>query len=187
MTLLHTPVSALPRLVSVALRPLPLQPLELFLTAVLKRIVRQNPRMFERLGSHAGKRYGLAPCDVPFGFTLDTAPRAPRIRAVRRLTSSLDARISGPLAALLGMADGSYDGDALFFSRTIVVEGDIEAVLALRNAVDDAGIDVLREAASLLGPLGQFGQALFRHRRSVEDGHQNAEHRREQKGRSSWN
>jgi len=163
MTLLHTPVSALPPLVSAALRPLPLQPLELFLAALLKRIVRQHPRMFERLGAHAGKRYGLAPSDVPFAFILDTSAKAPRIRAVRNLNDSLDARISGPLAALLGMVDGSYDGDALFFSRTIVVEGDIEAVLALRNAIDDAGVDVIREAAALLGPLGWIGQAFVRH------------------------
>lgn len=163
MTLLHTPVSALPPLVSAALRPLPLPPLELFLAALLKRIVRQHPRMFERLGPHAGKRYGLAPSDVPFAFILDTSAQAPRIRAVRRLNASLDARISGPLAALLGMVDGSYDGDALFFSRTIVVEGDIEAVLALRNAIDDADVDVIQEAAALLGPLGQIGRAFFLH------------------------
>jgi predicted lipid carrier protein YhbT len=60
------------------------------------------------------------------------------------------------------MADGSYDGDALFFSRTIVVEGDLEAVLALRNAVDDAGVNVLHEGAALLGPLGHFGEAMLR-------------------------
>jgi predicted lipid carrier protein YhbT len=85
---------------------------------------------------------------------------------VRSLPARLDATISGSLRALMGMADGSYDGDALFFSRTIVVEGDIEAVLALRNAVDDAGVDVLRESAAVLGPLGQFGEALLRHLRN---------------------
>ena len=85
---------------------------------------------------------------------------------MRSLPDGLDARISGPLLALVGMADGSYDGDALFFSRIIVVEGDIEAVLALRNAVDDAGVDVLREGAVLLGPIGQFGEALLRQRRA---------------------
>ena len=187
MTPLHTPVSTLPPLVSAVLRPLPLPPLELFLKAVLRRIVRQHPRIFGRLGLHAGKRYGLAPCDVPFAFILDTTPQTPQIRAVRRLTASLDAKISGPLAALLGMADGSYDGDALFFSRTIVVEGDIEAVLALRNAVDDAGVDVLREAAALFGPLGQIGEVLFRHRRLMEERRRTAEHRQEPKGQSPWN
>ncbi|HZH09634.1 MAG TPA: SCP2 sterol-binding domain-containing protein [Microvirga sp.] len=158
--------TALPAFVSAVLRPLPLEPLQLFLSAVMRRIVRRHPSLFERLGSYAGKRYGLLPSDLPFSFVLDTALHAPRIHVVRSLPGRLDARISGPLRALVGMADGSYDGDALFFSRTIVVEGDIEAVLALRNAVDDAGIDVLHEGAAMLGPLGHFGEALLHHRRS---------------------
>jgi len=163
MTILHAPVTPLPPVVSAALRTLPLQPLQLFLSAVMRRIVRRHPRIFERLGPYAGKRYGLAPSDLPFGFILSTAPRAPGITVVRSLPEHLDARITGALRALLGMVDGSYDGDALFFSRAILVEGDIEAVLALRNAVDDAGVDILREGAALLGPLGQFGKALLRH------------------------
>jgi predicted lipid carrier protein YhbT len=65
-----------------------------------------------------------------------------------------DARIAGPLAALIGMVQGGYDGDALFFSRHIVIEGDTEAVLALRNALDDAEIDLAAEMARLLGPAG---------------------------------
>ncbi len=183
---LHTPVLSLPPLVSAALRPLPLLPLELFLSAVMRRIVQQHPRIFDRLGSHAGKRYGLAPSDVPFSFVIDTAPQAPTVKVVRLLPGSLDARISGPLPALIGMADGSYDGDALFFSRTIVVEGDMEAVLALRNAIDDAGIDLLREAAALLGPLGQIGEAVFRNLHRAGDGRQPVNRHEKEEGYSPW-
>ncbi|NIX75916.1 ubiquinone anaerobic biosynthesis accessory factor UbiT [Microvirga terricola] len=183
MTTLHAPVVAFPPFVSAALRPLPLHPLQFFLSAVLRRIVRQHPRMFERLGHYAGKRYGLAPSDLPFGFVLDTAPVGPGIAVVRSLPAGLDATISGPLQALLGMASGAYDGDALFFSRTIVVEGDIEAVLALRNAIDDAGVDILREGTALLGPLGRLGEALLRHQRRGDTGAGN----RKRQGASSWN
>lgn len=187
MTPSRTSATAFPAFVSTALRPLPLGPLQLFLSAVLRRIVRHHPRMFERLGSYAGKCYGLTPCDLPFAFVLDTAPRAPRITVVRSLPDRLDATISGPLRALMGMADGSYDGDALFFSRTIVVEGDIEAVLALRNAVDDAGVDVLREGAAVLGPLGQFGEALLRQRQN-QSAASRADSARSGSGEtSSWN
>jgi predicted lipid carrier protein YhbT len=42
---------------------------------------------------------------------------------------------------LLGMIDGTYDGDALFFSRDLTIEGDTEAVLALRNALENAEFD----------------------------------------------
>lgn len=126
------------------------------------RIVKQHPRIFERLGPYAGKRFGLAPSDLPFAFVLDTKPDAPKVTAIRSLPRSIDAKISGPLLALIGMASGEYDGDALFFSRIIVIEGDVEATLALRNAIDDAGIDIVKEGASLLGPLGQLGEVVLR-------------------------
>jgi predicted lipid carrier protein YhbT len=54
---------------------------------------------------------------------------------------------------LLGLVHGVYDGDALFFSRDLVIEGDTEAVLALRNAIDNEEIDLAKEAAGLFGPL----------------------------------
>lgn len=187
MTPSHTPVATVPPLVSSLLRPLPLPPLQFFLSAVMRRIVRHHPRVFERLGPYAGKRYGLDPSDLPLAFVLDTTPRSPKVIAVRSLPDRLDARISGPLLALIGMADGSYDGDALFFSRTIVVEGDIEAVLALRNAVDDAGVDVLREGAALLGPVGQFGEALLRRRGQATAHDGPARSGREPKEFTSWN
>ena len=63
-----------------------------------------------------------------------------------------DARIAGPLAALLGMVHGAYDGDALFFSRDLVIEGDTAAVLALRNAIDAAELDLAAEIEALAGP-----------------------------------
>ena len=59
-----------------------------------------------------------------------------------------------PLAALLGMVHGAYDGDALFFSRDLVIEGDTAAVLALRNAMDNAELDLAAEAEAISGPLG---------------------------------
>ncbi|NIR58454.1 MAG: sterol-binding protein, partial [Gammaproteobacteria bacterium] len=60
------------------------------------------------------------------------------IRALRRrLVPECDATIAGPMSAFLGMMHGEIDGDALFFSRDISVDGDTSAVLALRNAIDD--------------------------------------------------
>lgn len=172
MTTLRSPVTTLPPLLSLALRPLPLLPLQPVLSTLMSRIVKQHPRIFERLGPYAGKRFGLAPSDLPFAFVLDTKPAAPKVTAVRSLPRSIDAKISGPLLALIGMASGEYDGDALFFSRTIVIEGDVEATLALRNAIDDAGIDIVKEGTALLGPLGQFGEALLR--RPRQSGPRNA-------------
>ena len=86
----------------------------------------------------------------------------PRVYAVRSLPSTIDARIAGPLSALIGMTDGSYDGDALFFSRDIEIDGDMEAVVALRNAIDDSRVDFMSESVAWLGPLAAPIERLLR-------------------------
>jgi predicted lipid carrier protein YhbT len=66
------------------------------------------------------------------------------------------------------MMHGAEDGDALFFSRDLAVEGDTAAVLALRNAMDDAELDLTEELAALSGPLAApLRRALARAERST--------------------
>jgi predicted lipid carrier protein YhbT len=122
----------------------------------------RHPCLFARLGPHAEKRFLIDPTDLPFSFLIRPQPARPRIDVRRRAPASAwDCRIAGPLAALLGMIHGAYDGDALFFSRDIVIEGDTEAALALRNAIDNAEIDLFTEAAVSLGAASHLaGQRL---------------------------
>jgi len=155
-------VPKLPGLFSRGLAPLPLEPLQWSLGRVLRTVAARHPELFERLGSHALKRFGVAPTDLPFAFVIEPRPCTPRIAVVRALPRGLAVRIVGPLFALLGLVDGSYDGDALFFSRDLVIEGDFEAVLALRNALEDAEVDLVAEAAAQFGPLAPVGQRLLR-------------------------
>jgi len=54
---------------------------------------------------------------------------------------------------LIDLLEGRLDGDALFFSRELTVEGDTEAVLLLRNAVDSDEVDLFEDLLSVLGPL----------------------------------
>ena len=145
------PLPVIPPILAVAMRPLPLLPLQLALAGLLRRILRRNPAMFERLGAHARARFGIKPTDLPFAFVVEARPG--RLTVVRDLPGDLDARISASLANLLGMLEGKVDGDALMFSRDLVIEGDVEAVLALRNAIDDAQLDLAAELSTLFGPL----------------------------------
>lgn len=147
----------LPPWLARAIAPLPLAPLQPALALMLARISRAHPDLYDRLGEHADKRFGIAPTDLPFAFVLEPKPRRPLARAVRTLPAGLDASIHGPLTGLIGMAEGRLDGDALFFSRILWVEGDVAAALALRNAVDDARIDF---GAILLGGFGPLGRHL---------------------------
>jgi predicted lipid carrier protein YhbT len=155
-------VAVLPRIpaaVSLALRPLPLAPLSLALTSLVRRLAEGHPSLFRRLGPHGSKRFLVDPTDLPFSLLLDLSEATPRVTA-HRAPPPADCRIAGLLSALLGMVHGTLDGDALFFSRDLVLEGDTAAALALRNAIDDAELDLSREVRSLVGvfsgPLGHL-------------------------------
>ena len=101
-----------------------------------QRLPRSRPRLFQRLGEHASKTVLIDPTDLPIVFRAFARPANGRgSRSSRRgVPVNATARIAGPLAALIGLVHGAYDGDALFFSRDLVIEGDTELVLALRNA-----------------------------------------------------
>lgn len=155
MTEIEPSLRALPAIVSAILRPLPLAPLQPLLGGLLAAVVRRHPQIFDRLGAHSEKRFGVEPTDLPFAFVLEPRRTMSRVTAVRRLSDvGLDATITGTLAALVTLADGDRDGDALFFSRDVTIEGDVEAVVALRNAMDDAGVDLLRDSVARLGAFG---------------------------------
>lgn len=144
------PIPVFPMPFARVIRRLPLAPLSLSLTSYARRIARSHPEMFRRLGEYAHASFALDPTDLP--FVINLAPRGgdPKITVTRNPVAT-DARIAGPLAALLGLVHGAYDGDALFFSRDLVVEGDTSAALALRNAVDDAELDLAAEISNLSG------------------------------------
>src|SRR5690606_28686340 len=153
----------LPALLTSAMRLLPTQPLELALDRLTKSIAQRHPALFDRLGEHSHKAIGIAPTDVPVIFVLMPDREAPRVE-VKRTDSApaCDASIVGPLFALVDMAEGRLDGDALFFSRDIRIEGDVEAVLALRNALDGEGLDLIREATAPLGILAAGPELIGR-------------------------
>jgi predicted lipid carrier protein YhbT len=154
---------ALSPAIAFGLRGLPLAPLEMAANLVARSLARRHPSLFVRLGEHAGRRFLIEPTDLPLVALMvpDTAHALLRL-ARSRAGLRFDARITGRLSALLGLLNGDFDGDALFFSRDIAVEGDISAVLALRNALDDARIDVLAEIAAVFGPFSTPAERLAR-------------------------
>lgn len=148
----QTQIPLCPAALARLLRVAPLGPLSLSLTACSRRIAKRHPGLFRRLGEHSRTRFVLDPTDLPVVLCLDPNDGRPTVRVTRRKCEGA-ARISGPLAALLGLVHGAYDGDALFFSRDLVIEGDTAAALALRNAVDDAELDISQEIAVMSGPF----------------------------------
>lgn len=142
-------------------RLLPTALLEPPLDALARSVAQRHPRLLARLGRHAGRPVAIVPNDMPVVFMLTAHPERPRVAVARNVSPHAVAIVRGPLVTLVALARGHLDGDAVFFSREIVVEGDMEAVLALRNALDDAEFDVFDEAAALLGPLTPIARRLL--------------------------
>ncbi len=146
-------VLRLPGIVAWVVRPLPLLPLQIALERLLSGILERHPDLVDRLSGFERRRIAICPSDVPVIIVLEPRDGTMILRVERTLDGeTVAARICGPLFALIGLVDGDYDGDALFFSRDLIIEGDIEAVLALRNAIDNAGVDLFGEAIATLGP-----------------------------------
>lgn len=144
----------LPRPLALAAKPLPLAPVTMMLTALAQQLLQRHPGLLGRLGGHARCRFLLDLTDLPFLLLLEPGTPTPRVTAhSRRRQPPCDTRIAGLTAAFLGMMHGSLDGDALFFSRDLVIEGNTAAGLALRNAIDDAELDMTVELGVLVKPL----------------------------------
>ena len=77
------------------------------------------------------------------------------------------ATIRGRFMLLLELIDAEQDGDAAFFSRDLEVSGDTEAVVRLRNALDDMDGSLAEETSAMFGPAGRA--VLARLRRAYPD------------------
>ena len=140
----------------------PLSVIQIAVRAMLVRILATHPNLFERLGEHGKAKFCFSPTDVPLRFLVQ--PSAKSVTVVRRHSQHVaDATVEGSLGDLLGLLTGDFDGDTLFFSRAITIMGDMEAVLALRNALDDADINLVDEVIGKHSPLRPFAQALLTH------------------------
>ena len=134
-------------------RPAALQPL---FDAMLKVVRRRHPDILERMADYGDKAVCIDPVDLPFVILLEPNPEDPRLTVRRSIEpGEVAATIHGPLEMLIALAEGKVDCDALFFSRRLVIEGDTEVVVALRNAIDGAGIDLIEDISLELGPLAR--------------------------------
>ncbi|WP_376745844.1 ubiquinone anaerobic biosynthesis accessory factor UbiT [Sinorhizobium psoraleae] len=137
---------------AVPLRLIPIPAIERATRLVFSHVMARHPGLFDRLGDYADKRYGFIPSDLPVGFLVE--PAKARISVHRKPDlPSTDAAVTGGFVLLLGLLEGRLDGDAVFFSRDLTVIGDMEAMLALRNALDDCTIDLPSDIGSLAGPF----------------------------------
>jgi predicted lipid carrier protein YhbT len=119
---------------------------------------KRHPEIFERLADLDDPVFLIDPIDLPFAFLLRPGPKHPSLRAISD-PSKVEpiATIRSSFRKLIELLEGKCDGDALAFSRDLVIEGDTEAVLVLRNAIDASDVNLLEDIS---GSLGLFAKPL---------------------------
>lgn len=148
--------------VSFISRHVPLAVLTLALSRYVVAMRSRHPEILERMGPYATKSILINPTDLPLALLLLPSNAHPASAIRLPGPCKWDACISGSIAALFAMVQGSRDGDALFFSRDIKVEGSADVVLALRNAIDASELDLLSELFILMGPIGNPAAKILR-------------------------
>jgi predicted lipid carrier protein YhbT len=158
-------------LVSLAgLLPLPQAVLDPALAALLAALRRRHPEVLARLDAFAGATVLIDPVELPTALvlTLGATADAASLRAAAK-----DARattvVRGPFRVLLALLEGRLDGDGAFFARQLEVAGDTELLLALRNAIDAAEVDLVADLVHGLGPLAAPALAAARAARALGD------------------
>jgi len=147
--------TALARLACRATQPL--------LTRVVRRIASGHPSLFARLGDYQKADFVIDPIEFPFALHLRPDPDDLAFRAVTRPVELQPvAVIRGRFLLLLELIDAEQDGDAAFFSRELEITGDTEAVVRLRNALDDVDGSIAQDTAEMFGPPGRAVLARLR-------------------------
>jgi len=122
----------------------------------LNAVGRRHPGLVDRLDLLKGRIVVVAPTDIdrPLALGIDLSDRPWARLATAADRGSATASISGPIRLLVALLEGRVDGDAVFFSRALKVEGDMNVVVALRNALDSEDIDLKADVLHALGPVG---------------------------------
>lgn len=148
----------------IAAQPIPQFVVQRLLDTVAAQIHHRHPDLFERLSFLDKPVFLIDPIDLPWLIVLHADPSQPRmVLAAGPETIEHAAAIRGGAGALLALLEGTRDGDALFFSRELVIEGKTEAVVALRNTLDDAEINLAEDLLPAFAPLASLLRKIVAH------------------------
>lgn len=114
---------------------LPVQPPSFVLARVLDRVLLPKLPADARVAL-AGRTVEVEVSDLGVRVRLQLADGGFRVAASRSATA---LRIVAPLKSYLRLLRGEDDADRLFFERALVMEGDTEMGLVLKNTLDAIG------------------------------------------------
>lgn len=143
MTFFRLPAFTLPAPLSRIVSHLPQHPPTFALTAALN-LARERVLPMDDLAPLTDRHLRLQVLDA--GLTLDFTLTAGRFRP-RPPSGRPDLTLSATLRDYLALALREEDADTLFFSRKLLMEGDTELGLLVKNTLDAIDWDTLQQHA----------------------------------------
>lgn len=131
------------------------------IAAIVRKMHIKHPGLQDRLSSLAGRSFLFVILDMPFNILMHIDNGIMNCEVADKHSElPSDVTIQAASHKLTALLAGEEDGDALFFSRDLEVEGNTEAMLILRNALDSEDIDIEDIAYSVLGPFSGFARRI---------------------------
>ncbi len=151
--------------IGLLLKKMPLVFIQPVLKKSMKIMSEQHNNIFTRiLHSNNAKDVNVLidAIDIPFLFYITITKNGHNLQAIKRTENVLhDAKISGHLTSLLELFEGTIDGDAAFFSKQLTIEGSTALVVALRNAIDSADINLVNDLSLIFSPFDSIAKKFI--------------------------
>lgn len=138
-----------------------LDALSLVLQKTANQVYQRHPNAIERLQPIAGTRFYVTITNLPINVLMVFNNNRIQVDCNLRYLPEADVAITGSYQALVQIFEGSSDADSLFFSRDINIKGNIEALVTLRNALDNEEIDLVAELSPKFGSYSGIIQELI--------------------------
>lgn len=149
------PFALPPSLAAIGAR-LPQWPHAIPLTVALNTLFRLGALDASQLAALEGRHFRIRVLDA--GTVADFSVAGGRFVPTLRPAATPDLTFAAPLSAFLQLLARQEDPDTLFFNRRLLIEGDTELGLHVKNMFDALDVSALRERipfAKLFGAPGQ--------------------------------
>ena len=128
--------------------------------AIVRGLDRSHPKLLANLARLDRAVVHIAPSDLPYGFALSVGCEPVTLTLVDHRPAVTDAEVSATVAVLVDLLEGRIDSDTLFFRRDLVISGNTEAIVGLRNVLDREELRLTDELGALCGPLRPAARVL---------------------------
>lgn len=125
------------------------------------QIYRNHPGSANRLTDIHGATFLIKVNDFPLNLLFTLHEQRILVDCNIRHQPKTDVQVRGDLKSLIEVFEGNEDADALFFSRRLSIEGNVETLVTLRNAIDSEDIDLMKELSELFGPFSKPANGLL--------------------------